>query len=165
MIFAVSRRPNNGVCIYAEERLAAETECDTLDFGNFCIIQNIRRVGANWVTMGADGAGNVYSSYSDRLDDPKFHINSKVMVGSVANASAFKNSFVNSVTSNSPADFNIWEAHYLSFFDANSTNRNFQSSSGTPDYHVVVGNGADSVNTNNVSHSGYYHANLKFENF
>ncbi len=87
------------------------------------------------------------------------------MVGSVANASAFKNSFVNSVTSNSLAYFNIWGAHYLSFFDVKSTNQNFQDSAGIADYHIVVGNGADSVNTNNASYAGYYHANLRFSGF
>ena len=134
-----------------------------MSYDTAMIIQNIRKVGTNWVTMGVDGYGNVYFACSDRLDSPKFHSKTGVIGGT--SKAAFKNTLNNSVATNSTAGFNIWGAHYLSFFDANSTNRNFQDSSGSTNYHIVVGNGADVINTNNASHSGYYHANLKFDNF
>ena len=122
-------------------------------------------MGTNWVTMGVNADGLVYFSCSARLDNPEFHLNGKDTVNGVTNTLAFRNTLNNSLTSNSLAYFNIWGAHYLSFFDVKSTNQNFQDSAGIADYHIVVGNGADSVNTNNASYAGYYHANLRFSGF
>lgn len=137
----------------------------TLNYDTFMLIQNIRRVATNWVTMGVKADGSVWSSYSDRLDTPQFHVNPLVDVNGDINQSAYRNSVNQLAAANSAAGFNIWGAHYLSFYDANSTDPNFQGGSDIPNFHVVVASGADAINTNNASHTGYYHANVSFSGF
>lgn len=94
-------------------------------------IQNIRRVGNTWVTLGTDdtaGAGRMVWRGTSNL-------------GTYAEYLRWMGGYVNTNGINS-TNFYLGQQKYISFFDYNSTDRNFQTiPNNSSSSYVVVANG------------------------